>query len=126
MGMTPPGETRVQSAWTPIEILPSKPNQRAEWLNEFRARVPSAPADLLSDVLPSVLGLPDDASLEVVLGCLYNSDAAVRQYALNGLFYWSDELTTRRLQDLLQSRGPNDDILRFLTRRATLHAASAK
>jgi hypothetical protein len=125
-GASQPGEMRAQSAWTPIEILPARPNQRAEWLNDLRNNVPSDSADLLADVLPSVLGLPDDASLEVVMRSLYHSDATVQRYALNGLFYWPDELTSRRLLALLESRGPNDEIVRFLSRQTESRAARAK
>jgi len=83
---------------TPIEIPPSRSNQRTDWPNDLRHRLPPDPTDLLSDVLPSVLGLPDDASLEIVLGCLYHSDAALRRYALYGFSNWPDELTSWRLQ----------------------------
>lgn len=77
-----------ESAWTPIEILPAQPQQRAAWLAELRAHPPSDPAQLLTDTLPSLLALPDDASLQILTGYLHDRDARVKHYAEDGLSYW--------------------------------------
>jgi hypothetical protein len=117
------GDIRGRSEWTSIEVLPSKSNQRAQWLDELRKRAPADPSELLSDVLPGVLGLPDQPSLEFVLGYLYHPDAAVRRYAMNGLYYWPDDLVSLRLRALLQAKGPNDDLARFLRQAAIQNPA---
>jgi hypothetical protein len=114
VGTLEQGEVRGRSEWTSIEVLPSKPNQRAQWLDELRVRTLTDPAELISDVLPSVLGLPDETSLEFMLGYLYHPDAAVRRYAMNGLFYWPDGLVSLRLRALFQAKGSNEDVTRFL------------
>ncbi|MCU1260961.1 MAG: hypothetical protein JWO80_3846, partial [Bryobacterales bacterium] len=111
-------DIRLRSEWISIEVLPSKPNQRAQWLDALRKRAPTDPAELLSDVLPGVLGLPDEPSLEFVIGYLYHPDAGVRRYAMNGLSYWPEDSVSRRLLVLLQVRGPNDEVVRFLSRRS--------
>ena len=83
----------------------------------MRARPPADVAELLTDTLPSVLGAPDDASFEIVTGYLYHSDASVRRYALNGLSYWPEESTSRKLLSLLHTKGPTDSLIAFLTRQ---------
>jgi hypothetical protein len=81
----------VQSEWTPIEVLPANHYQRGQWLEDVRSRHPMDAADLLSDVLPSLLGLPDEASLEIVRSFLHHPDENVRRFAENGLYYWPEE-----------------------------------
>ena len=56
-------KTGFQSEWTPIEVLAANHYQRAQWLEDVRNRHPMDAEELLSDVLPSVLGLPDEESL---------------------------------------------------------------
>lgn len=82
---------QFQTEWTPIEILPANHYQRAQWLEDVRNRHPMDAADLLSDVLPSVLGLPDEASLDIVRSYLDHPDESVRRFAENGLYYWPEE-----------------------------------
>jgi len=115
---TPRSQIRAQSEWTTIEILPSAPNQRRDFLNALRQRSASAnEAELLSDVLPSALGLPDDASFDIVTGYLYNPSSSVRRYAMNGLSYWPEDATSAKLLALLKTKGPSDELVRFLTRQ---------
>jgi len=115
-GITAPGpEIRVQSEWTRIEILPARPNQRAEWLQSIRERDPSDPAELLTDVLPSLMGVADDASFEILSGYLYHADDSVRKFAANGLFYWPDAYVRGRLEALRQRRGTSDVLTWFLS-----------
>lgn len=118
VGVTGQTEFRARSEWTAVEILPAAPDRRAAWLRDLRLRAPSDPAELLSDILPSLLAVPDDASLEMLVGYLYHPDQGVRNYALDGLFYWPDDTVSRRLHALLRSRGPNEDVARYLSRMA--------
>jgi len=126
----PPGvagqaEFRARSEWTAIQILPAAPNQRAGWLRTLRAHLPTEPAELLTDTLPSLLAVPDDASLEILVGYLYHPDQGVRHYALDGLFYWPDETVSRRLNALLAARGPNEDVSRRLAQMAAAKRETA-
>lgn len=124
-GMSPQAEIRAQSEWTPIEILPSNPRQRAECLDALRQRAQADTAEILPDVLPSVLGLPDEASLEIVTGYLYHPNSSVRRYALNGLSYWPEDSTSHRLLALLHTKGPSDELVQFLIRQPEFLAAHA-
>jgi hypothetical protein len=107
-------QIRAQSEWTPIQILPAKPNQRAQWLDTIRKAAPSDPAELLSNTLPGILGFSDNASLEILLGYLYHPDSSVRRFAEGGLSYWPDDLLARRLLALLQTNGPSDQLVHAL------------
>ena len=115
----PETEFRVRSEWTPIEVVAVKPGQRSEWLRSLRDRAPRDAAELLTDVLPNLLGVPDDASFDILGGYLYHSDASVQRYALDGLSYWPEEFTLPKIQALLQARGPSDAVTRFLAWRGT-------
>ena len=116
-GFGPQGDFRARSEWTPIEVLPSQPKQRAEWLEAVRARVPADAAELLTDTLPSLLGAPDDVSFEIVAGYLYHPDGSVRRYAMKGLYYWPEDSTSNKLLALLHAKGPSDVLINFLTRQ---------
>jgi hypothetical protein len=109
------GDFRARSEWTPIEVLPSQPKQRAEWLEAVRARAPADAAEVLTDTLPSLLGAPDDISFEIVAGYLYHPDLSVRRYARNGLYYWPEESASIKLFALLHAKGPSDTLIDFLT-----------
>jgi len=78
--------------------------------------------ELLTDILPSLLGVPDDASFDILAGYLYHSDDSVQRYALDGLSYWPEESTLPKIQALLQTRGPSDAVARFLAWRGTAAA----
>ena len=108
---------RIRSEWTPIEVLASRPGERSEWLRSIRDRAPSDPSELLTNTLPSLLGVPDDASFDIVAGYLYHANAAVQRYTLDGLSYWPDEYTLQKLRGLQQTRGPSDAVTRYLTRQ---------
>jgi len=101
----------VQSDWTPIEIRPRLP------------RVMSAPPQdakqLMSDFLPNLLALCNDETLSAMLGYLYHFDSRVRQYAVYSLRYWPDQVVRSRLIDILKSRGPTPEGVRYLGVRAT-------
>jgi hypothetical protein len=105
---------RARSEWTPIEVLASKPGERSEWLRSLRDHAPSDAAELLTNTLPSLLGVSDDASFDILAGYLYHPNNSVQRYALDGLSYWPEEYTLRKLQALLQTQGPSDAITRYL------------
>src|ERR1039458_6681453 len=83
---------------TLFRSVAAKPGQRSEWLRSLRDRAPSHAAELLTDTLPSLLGVPDDASFDILAGYLYHSDASVQRYALDGLSYWPEEFTIPKIQ----------------------------
>ena len=122
-GFGPPGTLRARSEWTPIEILPTKPDQRVRWLKSLLEHPPSDPAELMTDTLPSLLGVPDDLSFEILAGHLYHRDATVRRYAMDGLSYWPEDVASARLLGLLRTKGPSDSLLHFLTRQPDFRAA---
>jgi hypothetical protein len=113
-------EFRARSEWTPIEVLAAKSGQRTEWLRSLRDRAPSDAAELLTDILPGLLGMPDDASFDILSGYLNHPLASVQKYALDGMSYWPDDYTLRKLQALLQTRGPSEAVTRYLARQGTL------
>ena len=121
----PQTKFRARSEWTPIELLPSTPQQRADWLQGLRNHPPEDSARVLADVLPSLLAMPGDASLEVLTGYLYHPNESVRRYAMDGLSYWPEDSTSLKLLALLHSRGPSDVMVRFLMRQPPLRAARA-
>ena len=82
-------------------------------------------AELLTDTLPSLLGVPDDASFQILAGYLYHPDASVRRYEMDGLSYWPEATTSENLLHLLHAKGPSDCLIRFLTRQPQFGAAHA-
>ena len=112
----------IDPPWTPIEILPGTPTERTKWLKELSARAPSDAADLLTDFLPSILGIPDRESLDLLCGYLYHPDRLVRKYAMYGLTYWPDDEAGKVVVNLARTRGPSDVSVRFLLHRRQLSA----
>jgi hypothetical protein len=51
----------------------------------------------MTDVLPSLLGNPDQSSFEILRGYLDHPDPSVRKYATNGLSYWPDQFVSDSL-----------------------------
>lgn len=114
----PQTEVRARSEWTPIDVMSAQPGQRSAWLRSVRDRPARDATELLTNILPSLLGIPDEASFDILAGYLYHPDASVRRYVLDGLSYWPDEYTARKLHDLLQTRGPNDAVTSYLDNEA--------
>jgi len=110
-------QIRAQSDWTPIEILPSTPDQRKEFLNAMGLSTTTDAAAIVTDILPNILGFPDDASFDLVARYLYHPFPAVRRYASDGLSYWPEDSTSARLLALLHSKGPSEELVRFLLRQ---------
>jgi hypothetical protein len=58
VGVTvPPTTFRAPSDWTPFEMVASRPGNRSEWLRSVRDNPASDPAELLTNTLPSLLGV---------------------------------------------------------------------
>jgi len=110
-------QIRAQSDWTPIEILPSTPDQRKEFLDAMSRRTTTDAAAIVTDILPNILGFPDDASFDLVARYLYHPFPAVHRYASDGLAYWPEDSTSARLLALLDSKGPSEELVRFLLRQ---------
>ncbi|MGC9948224.1 MAG: hypothetical protein ABSF64_17810 [Bryobacteraceae bacterium] len=124
-GWIPEQSPAFQSSWTPIEILPGSRAERARWLKEMAAKAPTDPVDLLTDFLPSILGIPDEASLQLVCQYLYHPDTLVRRFAMYGLTYWPAEQADAAVMQTTRTRGPSDVTVEFLNRAAKLTAAQA-
>jgi hypothetical protein len=76
--------------WTPFEVQPANHYLRAQWLGDVRAKHPMDAPELLTNVLPSLLGLPDEESLAILTSYLDHPDERVRRFAANGLYYWPE------------------------------------
>ena len=103
------------SEWTPIEILPGTSGERARWLTEISRHAPTDTVELLTDYLPSILGIPDQQSLLLLSECLYYPDQLVRQFAEYGLTYWPSDAAKVFVRQLLRNRGPSDVVVQFLS-----------
>lgn len=103
-----PEKTLAVSEWTAIKVLAAPPERRAEWLGEMSRHQPSDVVALLEDWLPSILGVPDEASLELILPYLYHPEPLVRRFTANGLRYWPKAEQEAVALRLLRERGPTD------------------
>ncbi len=108
------GEIDIQSEWTPLHVEASTENQRREWLNELTRNPPVAPEELIADYLPSILGVPDQQSLEAVVAQLYHLHPRVAQYAAQSLGYWPKPQVTRAIQRAVERRGPSEEAVSWL------------
>jgi hypothetical protein len=60
--------TVVQSAWTDIEVRPFSPEAKEAWLSRMQERIKSArAAELMGDIVPSLLASPDERALRMLL-----------------------------------------------------------
>jgi hypothetical protein len=116
----PPGPA-VWTAWTPIEIQPGSPESRAKWLAEMSAHAPADKVEVLTDFLPSILGIPDAESLRLLGPYLYHPDELVRCYAGAALTYWPAAQAEASVKEWLRTKGPSDGMIHFLA-RGPLHA----
>jgi hypothetical protein len=92
------GDIRMQSDWTPIEVLPATPRAIGEH--------PQEPSEVLARFLPDLLALPDDEALSVLLEYLYHPSSRVRAYASDALYYWPESVVEPRLMQTLRRNGP--------------------
>ncbi len=96
-------EILFRSAWTRVEVQPAAPAPIGS--------PPQDPVEILSDFLPSILGVPDSERLSVVLDYLYHPEETVRRYAANSLGYWPDNEVQSRLISLARAKGPSDVVI---------------
>ncbi len=114
--MNYPHAHAVWTEWMRFEIKPQSPGQRANWLREMSARAPTDATELLADFLPSILGIPDPASLDILGRYLYHPDINVRHHAAAGLTYWPDAEADAMAAEWIRTRGPTDVMLYFVDR----------
>jgi hypothetical protein len=110
----PSQTSRITSPWTPIEIQPATPADRAKWLLSESSHAPSDAGRLLSGYLPDILGVPDEQSLQLWVPYLSHPDRLVRQYVANGLAYWPNQDVKKVLLAGLHAQGPSEDWARAL------------
>ena len=120
-----PGRILGDSAWTPIQVLPASADQRAQWLADLSRSLPTGRVEILNDLLPSVLGVPDEASLAIVLHYLHHPDQIVRRYAMHALGYWPKPEADAGIQTAFKQHGPTDVISDWLARDASLSQEEA-
>ncbi len=113
-----------QSAWVGIEIQPGSPQARAQWLAEVGARAPSDTVGLLTDFLPSILGVLNETSLRLLLPYLHHPESVVRRFAMYGLTYWPADQVAASVMQFVRTRGPSDVAVQFLARGAKGAVAS--
>jgi hypothetical protein len=109
--------------WTKIEILPADPGARSRWLADTVAHAPTDAGNLLADFLPSILGHPDDDTLQILRSYLYHPDRVVREYAMYGLTYWPEDQIAPRLWEWERTQGPTDATVRYLLHLKNFAAA---
>jgi len=109
-------EQSVWTEWTPIEIQPGSPESRATWLTEMSAHAPTDTVEALTDFLPSILGIPDPDSLQLLGPYLYHPDRRVRRYAGVALTYWPAVQAEASVEKWLRTNGPSDGMINFLAR----------
>ena len=119
------GAVVASTDWTPIEVLPENAGERRRWLTDLRANPPTNAADLLSDFLPGILGIPDEQSLDILREYLYHSDSMVRRYAMYGLTYWPSQEAAESVWELVRAKGPSDVAVEFLTHQREFQTSHA-
>lgn len=102
------------SPWTPIEIQPGTPADRAQWLADISSHAPSDAAGLLTGYLPDIVGVPDDRSLQLLTPYLNHPDGMVRQYVSYALSYWPGEQASKAVLAEIRAQGPSEDLARLL------------
>lgn len=111
------GQILVRSSWLRFEVQDFPSSKRDAWLAMMRQAAPSDPVELLSDYLPSLLALPDNRVLSILEEYLYNSDNLVRKYTLNALEAFDDNLVEKEILDLIDKRGPTNELAYLLSWR---------
>jgi hypothetical protein len=119
------GEALARSGWVSFEVHDYSPTQRAAWLAAMRPTAPSDPVELLSDYLPSLLAVPDKAVLSMLEDYLYNPSDLVRKYTMYALYLFDDALALEEIPDLVERRGPTDELAYLLSWRRDLFQPQA-
>jgi hypothetical protein len=109
----------AQSDWVDFEVRRSTPEQRKNWFEKQRAKIPSGAGELVGDSLPSLLAdAPDPPGLHVVLEQLYSTEPLIRSCALGSLpIFWAEDIRSQVL-DMLRLRGPNKGLAYVISWRA--------
>ncbi len=113
-------EIDIQSEWTPLRVEAATENQRRAWLTELTRNPPVAPEDLIADYLPSILGVPDEQSLEAVIAQLYHLHPRVGQFAAKGLDFWPLTQALEAVQRTVERRGPSAATVEWLLAQRTV------
>lgn len=100
------------STWTRFEVRAGTAEERRRWLEALP--VPASPQLLITSYIPSLLGIPDAASLRLLTPLLYHPDSTVRDFALRGMGFWPDADFSAAARRALKERGPSDGVIRLL------------
>lgn len=107
-------EIFIQSEWTPLRVGASTDGQRRQWLDAMTQNPPVAPADVVGDYLPNILGVPDGQSLAAVVEQLYHLHSRVTWFAQGALGYWPAEEALAAVNGAFEQRGPSAAVVRWL------------
>lgn len=89
-------DKQIQSDWTEITVEPYTDAQRLAWLRSEAEKARSAtPGELTGDIIPSILAVPDEASLAVLLTLVDHPDGMVRDYVRLSLALFDEALQRR-------------------------------
>jgi len=101
----------AQSDWLDFEVRESAPQQRKDWFEEQRKKVPSDAGEFVGDFLPSFLAVaPDQRGLGIVLEQLYSTQPLISGCALGSLRLFREEDIRSQVLDVLRLRGPNEGL----------------
>lgn len=101
----------AQSDWLEFEVRQSTPEQRKDWFEEQRKKIPSDAGEFVGDFLPSWLAkAPDQGGLELVLEQTYSNQPLISGCALGSLRFFRDEDVRAHVLEMLHVRGPNEGL----------------
>jgi len=112
-------EIFIQSDWTPLKVEASRPGQRRTWLDAITREPPIAGPDVIADYLPSILGVPDEQSLEAVVEQFYHLHSGVKWYAQHSLDYWPLPEALAAVERTFKLRGPSVTAVNWLLAQRT-------
>lgn len=109
----------AQSDWLDFEVRQSTSEQKKNWFEKQRARVPSDAGEFAGDFLPSLLAdAPDPQVLQLVLEQLYSTEPVIHGCALGSLRFFREEDIRSQVLDMLHVRGPNEGLAYVVSWRA--------
>jgi hypothetical protein len=101
----------AQSDWLDFEVRQATREQRKEWFEKLRSRVPSDAGEFVGDFLPSMLAnAPDPRELRVVLEQMYSTETLIPGCALASLRLFPEDDIRSQVLHMLHVRGPNDGL----------------
>jgi hypothetical protein len=101
----------AQSDWLDFEVRQATPEQKKNWFEKQRARVPSDAGEFAGDFLPSLLAdAPDPQVLQLVLEQLYSTEPVIHGCALGSLRFFREEDIRSQVLDMLHVQGPNEGL----------------